>query len=75
MAVTLHQMKAISMLSAVVTHLLLSSWCSPGGKGRVTGSNFMWLIELNYFSLETGFLVIYMIIFVSFLVVSKPDTG
>lgn len=37
----------------VVTHLFLNSWCSSGGKGRVTGNNFMWSIELNYFSLET----------------------
>lgn len=60
----------------VVTHLLLNSWCSPGGEGRVTGNNFMWSVELNYFSLETVvFLVVYMIIFVSFLVVPEPDTG
>lgn len=39
----------------VVTHLLLNSWCSPGGKGRGTGNNFMWSIELKSFSLETGF--------------------
>lgn len=50
-------MKAISCYLLVVTHLLLNSWCSPGGKGRVTGNNFMWSIELKSFSLETvGFL-------------------
>lgn len=60
----------------VVTHLLSNSWCSPGGKSRVTGNNLMPSIELSYFFPgNCGFLVTYMIIFVSFLVVSKPDTG
>lgn len=39
----------------IVAHLLLNSWCSPGGEGRVTGNNFVWSLDLNYISLETGF--------------------